>query len=366
VPWLWLSVGLFVGLVLVPGLGAAWYYVQLKRRFLPTITRIFQEKPLFVIPRGQELADAEDVRLTTPEGLTLRGCYLRHTSPRRRGVILFGLEYGSNRWACEPYCQFLRTAGFDVFTFEPRGQGDSDQQPGYEPLQWVTEFEVSDFKTALTYLKARADTQPRGIGFFGISKGGSAGLVAAAHDPFVRCFVTDGIFGTHSTMVPYMRKWVSIYSDRHWFLRVMPDFMYGVFARATLRRVRREKGLRFPHVEYVMPLLSPRPLLMIHGAADTYIKPEMAQTLYDLARDPRDLWIVEGAKHNQALQVANGEYQKRVLTFFLKHLHAGEGDGEGEGEGDGKPLIHATELPALPRHPPPAELALSRLRLSSY
>ena len=48
--------------------------------------------------------DAEDVRFPTPDGLTLRGCYLRTPQSPRRGVILFGLEFGSNRWSCVPYC----------------------------------------------------------------------------------------------------------------------------------------------------------------------------------------------------------------------------------------------------------------------
>ena len=150
-----------------------------------------------------------------PDGLTLRGCYLRAAAPRR-GVILFGLEFGSNRWSCVPYCESLVANGFDVFAFEPRNQGDSDHQPGYEPLQWVTDFEVRDFQAALAYLKSRPDADPRGVGFFGISKGGGAGLLAAAGDPYVRCFVTDGVFATYTTMVPYMRKWIRIYSDRYW------------------------------------------------------------------------------------------------------------------------------------------------------
>ena len=332
--WLWLSLGLAVGVIALGALVLLAYSCQVKRRFLPHVVRIFQEKPLFIIPRGQPAPDAEDVRLATADGLTLRGCYLRATTAGRKGVILFGLEYGSNRWACVPYCQFLREAGYDIFTFEPRSQGDSDKQPGYEPLQWVTDYEVRDFQTALAYLKTRADLDPRGVGFFGISKGGSAGLMAACREPFVRCFVTDGIFATHSTMLPYMRKWVSIYSDRYWIQSILPDWMYAWFARATLRRVRRETGLRFPHLEYAMPLLSPRPLLMIHGGADTYIKPEMAQALFALAGEPRELWLVDGAKHNQALQVANGEYKRKILEFFQRHL------------GDGAPLTQPALSPA--------------------
>src|SRR5262249_43020239 len=157
--------------------------------------------------------------------------------------------------------------------------------------QWVTEFEVRDFQTALAYLKQRPDTDPRGIGFFGISKGGSAGILAAARDPWVRCFATDGIFATHTTMLPYMRKWVSIYSDRKWLQNTLPNWMYSVFARACLRCVRRARGLHFPHLEQAIGLLAPRPLLMIHGSGDTYIKPAMAQALFQLAGEPREFWL---------------------------------------------------------------------------
>jgi hypothetical protein len=59
---------------------------------------------------------------------------------------------------------------------------------------------------------------------------------------------------------------------------------------------------------------------MIHGGGDTYIKPEMAQALFDRARSPKEFWLVEGAKHNQALQLVKEEYQRRVLDFFDTHL----------------------------------------------
>lgn len=315
--WLWIT---FAFLFLAPVVGAVVFHFSIRRHYLPVLVRIFRERPFFIIPRGQPVEDAEDVRLTTPDGLTLHGCYFKTTASRRMGVILFGLEFGSNRWACVPYTDFLRAAGFDIFTFEPRGQGDSDTQPGYEPLQWVTDFEVRDFWTALAYLKRRPDADPRGVGFFGISKGGGAGLLAAAADPFVRCFVTDGIFATHTTMVPYMRKWITIYSQRYQLQRIIPVWYYSLFARQALRSLRRELGCRFPHLERYLGRLAPRPLLMIHGGGDTYIKPDMAQTLFERVRGPKEFWLVEGAKHNQAFHVAGDEYRRRVREFFLAHL----------------------------------------------
>src|SRR5579871_1882452 len=173
----------------------------LRYKYLHVIVRIFQEKPLFIIPTGQPVAGAEDVSFPTEDGLTLRGCYLHGEGPRQ-GVILFGLEFGSNRWSCLPYCEHLLEAGFDVFAFESRCQGESDAQPGYEPLQWVTEFEVRDTRAAIAYLKERPDADPWGIGLFGISKGAGAGLQLAAHDPYIRCCVTDGVFAAYTTLVP--------------------------------------------------------------------------------------------------------------------------------------------------------------------
>ena len=315
----WLGLAVLCSAPVTLALVATLHYYYLLWKYLHFMVRIFQEKPLFVVPRGRPVADAEDVRFPSADGLTLAGCYLKGVGPRR-GVILFGLEFGSTRWSCLPYCEHLLTAGYDVFAFESRGQGDSARPAGYEPLQWVTDFEVRDAEAALAYLKGRPDADPRGVGFFGISKGAGAGLLAAANDPYVRCCVTDGVFGSYTTVVPYIRHWFRIYNNRYLLQGMMPDWYLGLIGLAGLRRVGRIRGCRFPHLEQALRRLGKRPLLMIHGAADTYIKPEMARALYGYAAEPKELWVVEGAKHNQALHVAGDEFRRRILEFFDKHL----------------------------------------------
>jgi fermentation-respiration switch protein FrsA (DUF1100 family) len=121
-------------------------------------------------------------------------------------------------------------------------------------------------------------------------------------------------------MVPYMQKWIVIYSDLRWLQRWLPLWVYGMVGRAGLRKIAHQRHCRFPHLERAIAKLGPRPLLMIHGQADTYIKPEMAEALYQRARPPKELWLVGGAKHNQAIQVAGDDYRRRVLDFFLRHL----------------------------------------------
>src|SRR3954465_10278651 len=92
--------------------GALTFHLRVVQRYVPLLTRIFQEKPLFIVPRGQAGEDGERVSFPTADGLTLRGCYLR-AGGGRRGVIVFGLEFGSNCWSCRAYCEHLLAAGYD-------------------------------------------------------------------------------------------------------------------------------------------------------------------------------------------------------------------------------------------------------------
>ncbi len=317
----WLYIVLFLTAPwLLYGLLLAVAYLWVRWKYMGFILRIFQEKPLFVVPRGEPDPRAEEVTLPATDGLALRGCYLRTTAPERRGVILFGLEFGSNRWACRQYCQALVEAGYDVFATEPRNQGESGRDPNYEPLQWVTDRDVSDMRAAVEYLKARPDADPRGIGVFGISKGGSTGVIVASTDPWVKCVATDGMYGTHTTMVPYMQRWIQIYSGKRMIQKALPAWFYGVVGGVGVKKVARNRGVNYPSVEKAAGRLN-RPLLMIHGEGDTYIKPDMARKLFDRASGaPKKLWLVPKAKHNQALHVAGEEYSRTVVEFFDRHL----------------------------------------------
>src|SRR5208283_621972 len=136
----------------------------------------------------------------------------------------------------------------------------------------------------------------------------------------IRCFATDGAFATYTTLVPYMRMWFRIYNHQYRLHGLLPSWYYGVIGLAGLRQIERNRHCHFPHLEKVLPRLGSRPLLMIHGGADTYIKPDMGRALFDLVKGPKDFWLVEGAKHNQALQTAGRTYEQKILAFFDENL----------------------------------------------
>lgn len=294
-------------------------YTYVRLFYLHPLERIFVEKPLFVIPRGDFDPAAEDVRFPTADGMTLQGVYFRAHARPRKGVILFGIEYGADRWSCRSYCDPLLDAGYDVFTYEPRNQGKSDSIADYEPLQWITAYEVADARAALAYMRSRADADPKGIGLFGVSKGANAGLALMSEDPGIRCGATDGAFGLLSVMLPYMRHWIGIYNRRYFVHGLMPAWFYAHMARVGMRRVERDRKLRFFHLEQRVSRVR-RPLLMIHGGADSYIKVGMARAVFTPAAGPKEFWAVPGARHNQSVSVAGAEYARRVVAFFDQYL----------------------------------------------
>lgn len=309
-------------LMLLPALFAGGMFGYFHRNilviYLPIVDRIFQETPPFGAPRGTPDEGGEPIDFPASDGRILRGAYFKGHG-KRRGVILFGLEFGSDRWSARHYVQHLIEAGYDVFSFAPRSHSESETLPGYEPLHWVTEFEVDDTRAAIAYLRNRPDADPDGIGFFGISKGAGAGVIAGASDPYVRCFVTDGMFGIETTTIPYMRKFFRVYNTT-FPLEMIPDAYLAYVLHLAIRGMERKRGCRFASLEKAMPQIAPRATLMIHGEGDTYIRPEMARALFAKLGGPRELWVVPGARHNQALQIAEAEYRRRVLEFFDRYL----------------------------------------------
>ena len=319
--WVWWLIVCCATLAALFGVAFTATYLYIRARYLDHVVRIFEERPLFIIPRGTAPRDASEVSFATTGGLRLRGCYLTGRGAPR-GVILFGLEFGSNRWASLQYCQMLLERGYDVFTYEPRSQGTSDTDPGYAPMQWMTEHDLADMRAAVAYLKTRPGIPQGGIGVFGISKGGCVGLAVAAEDSWIRCVITDGAYATYTTVVPFMRRWVSIYLKKTpaWVRRYSPDAIYGLYALSAMRRSACNRGVRFPSLERALAHVHV-PVQMIHGGGDNYITPKMAESLF--ARIPsaeKDLWIVPKAKHNQAVHLAGQDYARKVVAFFDAHL----------------------------------------------
>jgi pimeloyl-ACP methyl ester carboxylesterase len=309
-----LALGMLISLI---SLGIFLAYLVI--RYGPVIVRIFEERPVFMPLKVTPEEQGQMVRFETEDGLRLAGSYLPRRHPERVGLLVFCHEYLSDRWSYFPYLDHLRDQGFDIFTFDYRNHGASDGDPAYSPLQWATDHEVRDLRAALRYLRQRHDHDSAGFGLFGVSRGGSTALVVGSEECDVWGVVTDGAFPTRGTMTAYILRWAEIYVRSRLFLATVPRWVYAFVGDMSRLRSQSRRNCRFPDIETAARRLSPRPLLMIHGERDTYIGPEIAMRLFDHAREPRELWIVPGAKHNRCRECQPMAYEARIARFMGLH-----------------------------------------------
>jgi fermentation-respiration switch protein FrsA (DUF1100 family) len=68
------------------------------------------------------------------------------------------------------------------------------------------------------------------------------------------------------------------------------------------------------------------PLLFIQGNRDEIVPLQLGQKLFAAAPEPKSFWIVEGARHNDILEVAGPRYGARLRSFYESlPLPAGRG-----------------------------------------
>jgi fermentation-respiration switch protein FrsA (DUF1100 family) len=68
--------------------------------------------------------------------------------------------------------------------------------------------------------------------------------------------------------------------------------------------------------------ISPRAVLFIAPRDDRLIHAEQSMRLYEAAREPKELFVVEGAGHAEAWSIAGAAYEDRVLRFLDRYLGA--------------------------------------------
>ena len=99
----------------------------------------------------------------------------------------------------------------------------------------------------------------------------------------MRCCVTDGVFATYTTMVPYMRQWYRIYNEHYVIQGLLPPWYYGILGMVGMHWIEDERKCHF--VSFGMGI---RQACSATAADDprrrrTYIKPEMASRSFNAA-----------------------------------------------------------------------------------
>lgn len=302
------------------------FVVLLLAKYVRICLNIFSDTPppLSMGPVDFQPIYGEVVRFRSFDGTSLRGMHVSGSKANAyKGTILFCHEYGSDMYSCARYVRPLIEAGFDIFTFDFRGHGQSSLVGKYHPLQWPSDKELEDTLGACAYLEAQlaAEGKPAEIGVFGVSRGAGAAILAAASDSNVKALICDGAFSTETTLVALMKRWAYIFARVKLVYENHPDWFWHFLLWLLMRFAQPKLGCKFPSVAKALRDMQPRPIFFIHGQRDSYIREDQTRLLHARAPRPSYLWIVEGAKHNQSVVIQPAEYAARTTAFFRRYLN---------------------------------------------
>lgn len=283
---LWAS-GMIIISVLVTGVWLAYRqaYALVHPGHLPTNAH----------PEDVGLTDYQSIQYLTVDGLTLRGWYM----PTHNGaVVIFVHGHAGNRGALLAEAGVVVARGYGALLYDTRNAGESEGT-----LTTFGLLEENDVSGAVDFALAQPGVER--VVLFGHSMGGGTVLLAGARLPQVSAVIAESAF---SSLEDNVANGVE-------HLTGLPAFP---FAPLVVFFGQREAGMDIRQARPIdaIATLSPRPVLLVHGALDQTIPVTNAHALYAAAHEPKELYVIDGAGHDDLLQIGGPIFQDRILNFL--------------------------------------------------
>ena len=240
----------------------------------------FPERDLVITPSDAGL-EFEDVFLTTSDGVQIHAWHV----PGRSRTTLLWLHgnAGNISHRVDNIAVLNQLTGLGVLILDYRGYGLSDGSPSEQGL-------YMDAEAAFAYLVSDLGLDPKqDIVLFGRSLGvGVAAEIATRHA--VRCVVLESGFTSTIDMARATRSaWLA------YALMPLVSARYD-----TLSKIGKIKS----------------PVMIVHGDQDDIVPFEMAERLFEAAREPKRFHAVTGAMHNDVYARGGSAYFQALKDFI--------------------------------------------------
>ena len=248
-------------------------------------------------PAGVEYT-VESVAFPSASGATVRGWLVPARDPR--GVIILMHGVRADRRTMLSRVPFLHHAGYGVLLFDFQAHGETVGQH-------ITfgHLESRDATAAAEFVRQKYPGVKTAV--LGVSLGGAAALLAEPPLP-VNAMIIELAYPTIEQAV----------EDRL-MIRFGPWGKYG----APLLTWQMKPRLGFGPEDLCPIRQAARitvPKFFLAGAADRHTTLAESQALFDAAAEPKQLWIVPGAGHEDLRAFAPEAYEKKVLAFLAENL----------------------------------------------
>jgi uncharacterized protein len=246
-------------------------------------------------------ASKTDFNVRAPDGVELRGWKIRAARPNGDWVLLFH-GVSDNRTGTLGAAEFLLPHGYSVVMMDSRAHGESGGK--IATYGWKERYDTVAITNSLY-----ASEQVHHLFALGVSMGAAIALQSAAVEPRIEAVVAEDPFAN-------LREVAYDYAGLG-FSPLLGKTLFRPAVIAGMYSIEKLGGFDSDDISPEKAVTQRAfPVLLICGTDDHRIPCRHAERIYKAARGPKELWIVQGAGHAEALGRAHAEYERRVIQFF--------------------------------------------------
>ena len=219
---------------------------------------------------------AEDLWFEVEDGIRLHSWWVPHK--RARGTILYCHGNTGSIASRIGVFKYLRNLRVNLLAFDYRGYGRSAGSPSEKGL-------YADVRAAFDLLVDELGQSPAKILVFGHSLGGAVAIDCALDRPMAGLIVQSSF--TH-----------------------IRDAARNMFPTLPMHLAATRQ---FRSIDKVGQLTMPK--LFIHGQADETVPSGLGEALFEAASDPKQLYLVRAAGHNDIHRHGGVAYLRKIWNF---------------------------------------------------
>ncbi|BDS18294.1 alpha/beta hydrolase [Clostridium perfringens] len=252
-------------------------------------------------------ASKEDITLKSFDGLNLTSTLIMNENPTNKFIVLVhGVSIcyvGSLK-----YFDIFYRNGFNVLIVNQRRHGKSEGK--YSTYGFYEKYDVNMW---IEYLKSRFGNDII-LGLHGESMGAGTVMETIPLNDSIKFVIEDCGYSNFHELIGF--QITHAYKNRLVRKILRPSLIFANFFMKTKAKFSMKKIVPIDIVASTS-----LPMMFIHGKEDYFVPWYMALDLYKAkTKGYKELYLVEGAKHAEALEVNKILYEKKIITFIEKAL----------------------------------------------
>jgi len=284
--------------------------------FTPMPDRFNLLETLNQLPEEDDSIQVKKVLFPAAGGLTLHGIIAKPKESAPQGLILFCHPFKSTGEIALYQCRGLLKAGFAVFSFDFRNHGESDVDPQYHSVHWLSNHEISDINAAIECIGKQPHISQLPLGLYGMSRGASAALVVAAQSSKIQFVACEGAFLNEELFLNHAIRWGERFLPRM-FIQLVPTWEVIRAFQLMLWYSQDKQGCAYVNLKPFLRSLKNRDLLFIVGENDQSVVPTMTKLITKNIRSSRiTACSLPNTIHNAGRFTQLQKYDEALIDFF--------------------------------------------------